>query len=114
MNKAVNIITNNKKIIIFARMIKRNNIEGQNSLFEDKTQQAKRGQVTPVKEVSSVKSGLKENETRATFILNEDLLEKLKAIAYWERLTIKEVVNTAFQRAIDIYERNNGEIKRPL
>ena len=61
--------------------------------------------------IASVKRGLKGNETRATFIIDENLLEKLKAIAYWERLNIKEVVNDIFISYIENYEKQNGEIK---
>lgn len=42
--------------------------------------------------------GTKEGETRATFIVRQDLLEKVKDFAYWERLQIKEVVNTAIEQ----------------
>ena len=37
--------------------------------------------------------GLKNGWTRATFILRNDHLEKIKALAYWERKKVKEVVN---------------------
>ena len=53
----------------------------------------------------------KENEVRATFIVNEEILEKLKAIAYWDRELIKEVVNRALEDAILRYEKKSGEIK---
>ena len=33
-------------------------------------------------------------EIRATFIVREDLLEQLKDLAYWNRVTIKDVLNT--------------------
>lgn len=59
---------------------------------------------------NSSKSGTKENETRATFIINEELLENLKAIAYWERKTIKEVLNNALSTAVAKYENKNGKI----
>jgi hypothetical protein len=62
-------------------------------------------------EVSSIKKGLKSDETRATFIVREDLLEKLKAVAYWERLNIKKVINEALDRYVGAYERQNGELK---
>lgn len=39
--------------------------------------------------------GCKESETRATFIVNEELLDKLKAVAYWERIKIKEAIDEA-------------------
>jgi hypothetical protein len=60
---------------------------------------------------SSSKAGTKPNETRATFIINEDVLEKLKAIAYWERILIKDVIHEAFKEAITNYEKRNGKIK---
>ena len=55
--------------------------------------------------------GTKEKETRATFIVNEDLLEKMKSLAYWDRVLIKDIVNTAFEEHIVRYEKKNGAIK---
>jgi hypothetical protein len=67
---------------------------------------------TVSKEVTkSSQEGTKENETRATFIVNEDVLEKVKAIAYWERVKIKDVVATALMDSIKKYEKNNGAVK---
>jgi hypothetical protein len=40
--------------------------------------------------------GTRENETRATFIVNERQLEEIKALAHWERITIKEALTEAF------------------
>ena len=73
----------------------------------------KRGRpVTQTKEITkSSQEGTKENETRATFIINEDLLEKVKAIAYWDRLSIKDVVNSALVEAIAKYEEKEGPVK---
>jgi hypothetical protein len=65
----------------------------------------------PQPEVASIKKGLKSDETRATFIVREDLLEKLKAVAYWERLNIKDVINEALDRYVGAYERQNGNLK---
>ena len=50
-------------------------------------------------------------EKRATFHINEEMLEKVKAIAYWERLTIKEIVNDAFANYIAKYEQEKGAIE---
>lgn len=55
--------------------------------------------------------GTKPNETRATFIVNEQDLEKVKAIAYWDRVDIKEVVAFAFSDYLRSYEQANGPIK---
>ena len=55
--------------------------------------------------------GTKNDETRATFIVKEELLDKVKALAYRDRVLIKDVVNTALQEAVAKYEKKNGEIK---
>lgn len=66
----------------------------------------------PKKEITkSSQIGTKEKETRATFIVNEDILEKMKALAYWDRLLIKDIINQAFEEHISRYEKKNGEIK---
>jgi hypothetical protein len=57
------------------------------------------------------KIGTKEHETRATFIVYEEQLEKLKAISYWERLLIKDVISDAFADFISVYEKKHGKIK---
>ena len=68
--------------------------------------------VTQDKEITkSSQKGTKENETRATFIINEELLDKLKSIAYWDRLLIKDVINTSLKDTVDRYEKKNGDIK---
>lgn len=84
-------------------MSKKNFTGGLNSLLGDQPDKPKRGRpVTQTKEITkSSQEGTKENETRATFIINEELLDKLKAIAYWERVLIKDVVNTALQEYVD-------------
>lgn len=86
---------------------------GLNSLLGDQPEKPKRGRpVTQTKEITkSSQEGTKENETRATFIINEELLDKLKAIAYWDRLLIKDVVNTALQETVAKYEKKSGDIK---
>ena len=48
--------------------------------------------MTPVK---TTQQGLHDGWTRATFILRKHHLEKLKALAYWERRTIKGVIDEA-------------------
>lgn len=60
---------------------------------------------------SSVKAGLKEGETRATLILNELVIEKLKAISYWDRIPLKTVVDDALKAFIETYEKKNGDVK---
>lgn len=43
-------------------------------------------------EIPAARRGLQEDLTRATFILREEHLEKIKAYAYWERIQIKDVL----------------------
>jgi hypothetical protein len=57
---------------------------------------------TQFKEITkSSQQGTKEGETRATFIVREELLDKLKAIAYWERELAKDTINKALQEYVD-------------
>ena len=54
--------------------------------------------------------GLQDNYTRATFIVREDLLKKLKDYAYTERETLKDVVNrmlAEFLEGKEVIERND-------
>jgi len=46
-----------------------------------------------------------EGETRATFIIDETLLNSLKAIAYWERKQIKAVL----KEALSLFIGEKGE-----
>jgi hypothetical protein len=41
--------------------------------------------------------GTKENETRATFIVNQEQLKQVKALAHWERVSIKDVLAQALE-----------------
>lgn len=94
-------------------MSKKDFTGGLNSLLGEREERPKKGRPPKVlKEITkSSQEGTKEKETRATFIVKEELLDKFKAIAYWERVLIKDVVNTALQDAIIKYEKKNGELK---
>lgn len=41
--------------------------------------------------------------TRTTLIVNRDTYEKIKAIAYWERKSIKDVIEDGFQYILSKY-----------
>jgi hypothetical protein len=94
-------------------MSKKNFTGGLSSLLGDQPEKPKKGRpVTQFKEITkSSQEGTLENEIRATFIVNEGLLEKIKSIAYWERIKIKEVVDLALLDAVAKYEKKNGAIK---
>lgn len=46
---------------------------------------------------NSSQRGLQHGWTRATFILKAKHLEQLKQLAYWDRKTIKEIVDEALK-----------------
>jgi len=48
--------------------------------------------------------GTKEGETRATIIVDQKQLEQIKAVAYWERLKIKDAIGEAF----DLYLKSKS------
>lgn len=86
---------------------------GLSSILGDQPQQPRRGRPrTNFREITkSSQEGVRLNETRATFIIREDLLDKIKAIAYWDRLTIKQFMDSALSGAIESWEGANGSIK---
>jgi len=44
---------------------------------------------------NSLEKGLQNGWTRATFVLRKDYLSKLKAVSYWDRKKMKEVIDEA-------------------
>jgi uncharacterized protein YnzC (UPF0291/DUF896 family) len=42
-----------------------------------------------------LEKGLHDGWTRATFVLRKDYLSKLKAVSYWDRKKMKEVIDEA-------------------
>lgn len=60
---------------------------------------------------TSKERGTKEGEERTTVILKTELINKMKAIAYWERLLVKDVFQAALEEHLAKYERKNGTIK---
>lgn len=59
--------------------------------IEQKSSEKKEVNKKYAQQEPAAKRGLQEDLIRATFILRQDYLEKIKAYAYWERLQIKEV-----------------------
>lgn len=74
-------------------------------------QKTGRPQVVKKEITNTAEEGTLPGEIRATFILGKDLLSKVKALAYWERKKIKDVVITALSEHVSRYEKKNGEIK---
>lgn len=69
----------------------------------------KRGRPTEIKReiTKTSQSGLREGLTRATFIIREDTLDRLKQRAYDDRKKLKDIVT----EALDYYLDNHKETK---
>jgi hypothetical protein len=50
---------------------------------------------------TTTSKGLRPGWTRATFIVREDTLQKLKAVAYWDRKELKRVVEESFRAYLE-------------
>ena len=96
-------------------MAKKNFSGGLGSLLGDQPQKPKVGRPkTQKKKVTKTsEEGTLADETRATFIVNKSDLEKLKAIAYWDRMRIKDVMAQMLKDRIAKYEKKNGKVKIP-
>jgi hypothetical protein len=76
---------------------------------------AKRKRGRPIKNIREItkssQEGLPENEIRATIIVKMDALEKMKAIAYWDRKKIRDVFGDAVAQYLAAYEKKNGPVQ---
>lgn len=46
---------------------------------------------------------------RRTYHIQDDLHEKVKAYAYWERMSVSDVVNTAFKQFLDGWDEDASQ-----
>lgn len=58
-------------------------------------------------------SGSKTNEVRATFIVDPEVVRKLKYISLVESNLLKDVISEALTSFIDSWEEKNGKIRLP-
>ena len=56
---------------------------------------------------NSLEKGLQDGWTRATFVLRKDYLSKLKAVSYWDRKKMKEVIDEALGSLFEREKRLN-------
>jgi hypothetical protein len=54
----------------------------------------------------------KTDESRTSIVVKSQYLNKLKSIAYWERKTLKNITDEAFDFYIQSYEEKNGEVNK--
>jgi len=92
------------------------NILGGNSepkMQEDKAPIAAPVLVTADEKRPSTEKGTKEGETRATFIVNKELVKKVKYISLVGGSQIKDEINAALEAHIQKWEAANGAIQLP-
>ena len=66
---------------------------------------------TPKKAKPQTPTQSKTKEVRATFIIDEEKLEKIKSIAHGEGVLIKDVLDKALGSSIKRWEAKHGKIK---
>ena len=60
----------------------------------------------------SAAMGTKLGEEKYSLIIKTELLEKMKDVAYWERLTIKDTFEEAAIDRVKKYEKKTGDLKK--
>ena len=67
-------------------------------------------EIQPIASKNASLKGLPEGWTRATFIVKQDMNESLKALAYWERMTVKELLHDALM--LYLHDKNVRSIPK--
>ena len=78
-------------------MAKKNFSGGIDSLFQGSQKDVKGEDNPPIE------------NTRTTLIVNIETYEKIKAVAYWERKSIKDIVEVSFNKILSEYSMDNLE-----
>lgn len=63
-------------------------------------------------DVRSAERGLPKGWTRATLIVRQEHLKKLKALAYWDRVTIKHLLDKALSALLDGKRVRSTNVKK--
>ena len=63
-------------------------------------------------DMKSAERGLPKGWTRATLIVRQEHLKKLKALAYWDRVTIKHLLDQALSKLLDGKRVRSMHIKK--
>jgi hypothetical protein len=74
---------------------------------------AKKSPAEVANDVPSVKRGLQEGYSRATFILKDETIYKLGVIASFNRSFLKKVANEALEEYVSAWEKKNPTRKIP-
>lgn len=81
--------------------------------MKSKLEAKRRENVGRPKKGEAGKSAKKPQEIRATFIVNPDLLRKVKYISLVEGILLKDVISEALNDYVDAWEEKNKKIRLP-
>ena len=81
--------------------------------MKSKLEAKRRENVGRPKKGEAAKSAKKPQEIRATFIVDPDLVRKVKYISLVESILLKDVISEALNSYVDAWEENNRKIKLP-
>ncbi len=81
--------------------------------MKSKLEAKRRANVGRPKKGETAKSAKKPQEIRATFIVNPDLLRKVKYISLVEGILLKDVISEALNNYVDGWEEKNKKIRLP-
>ena len=81
--------------------------------MKSKLEVKRRENVGRPKKGESAKSAKKPQEIRATFIVDPDLLQKVKYISLVEGILLKDVISEALNNYVDKWETDNRKIRLP-
>ena len=62
---------------------------------------------------SSAEKGTAAGYMRKTFLVKIELAQKFDAMAFWDRKTVKDVLQEAMSNYILTWEKKNGTVKQP-
>ena len=81
--------------------------------IKSKLEAKRRENVGRPKKGEPAKSAKKPQEIRATFIVDPDLLRKVKYISLVEGILLKDVISEALNNYVDVWEEKNKKIRLP-
>ena len=81
--------------------------------MKSKLEAKRRENVGRPKKGESAKSAKKPQEIRATFIVDPDLVRKVKYISLVEGILLKDVISEALNNYVDKWETDNRKIRLP-
>ena len=81
--------------------------------MKSKLEAKRRENVGRPKKGEPAKSVKKAQEIRATFIVDSDLIRKVKYISLVEGILLKDVISEALNNYVDVWEEKNKKIRLP-